>query len=120
MLDLSHSDPRMIYEIIRSILSVDIGLFAVGITNEVDEAFLAAISGGVGVANGNQILGRDYFTAPDFQSLDTMFESISSGICDRVTPTTTSSTTLSTSPRPVPTFPTFPSSNVSLFLCLTF
>ena len=69
---------------------VDIGLFAVGITNEIDESFLAAISGAVGMANGNQVLGEDYFTAPDFRSLDAMFESVvSSGICNRLLPTST-------------------------------
>ena len=79
-------------------------MFAVGITNEVDETFLAAISGGANMASGNSVLGRDYFTAPDFQSLDTMFEAVSSGICNRLTTTTSSSTLPSTSP----TLPTLP------------
>ena len=61
-----------------------ISVFAVGITNLIDEDFLAAISGEVGMVRGQQRLGYDYFTAPDFQSLDTMFAGITTGICQRV------------------------------------
>ena len=63
-----------------------ITLFAVGITTQIDEAFLAAISGSAGTAQGQQQLDRDYFTAPDFQSLNTMFERVSAGICGRLEP----------------------------------
>ena len=31
--------------------------------------------------NGQQKLGYDYFTAPSFQSLNTMFDIVTSGIC---------------------------------------
>lgn len=63
-----------------------IGLYSVGITDEIDEAFLAAISGDVGMTNGQQRLGYDYFKAPDFQALDSMLETVSTGICERPTP----------------------------------
>ena len=61
---------------------LDIGLYSVGITDEIDESFLAAISGDIGVTNGNQVLGYDYFKAPDFQALDSMLETVSAGICE--------------------------------------
>ena len=64
-----------------------ISVFAVGITNLIDESFLAAISGEVGMVRGQQRLGYDYFTAPDFQSLDTMFAGVTAGICQRVAQT---------------------------------
>ena len=64
----------------------DIGLYSVGVTDEIDEPFLAAISGDIGVTNGNQVLGYDYFKAPDFQALDTMLETVSTGICDNPKP----------------------------------
>ncbi len=57
-----------------------------GITNQIDEDFLAAISGGVGASRGTQQRDRDYFTAPDFLSLDAMFEQVSQGICERPEP----------------------------------
>ena len=65
---------------------LDIGLYSIGITNEIDESFLAAISGDVGVANGEQVLGIDYFKAPDFQVLNTILDTVSTGICERRKP----------------------------------
>ena len=67
---------------IIALLIADIGLYSVGITDEIDESFLAAISGDIGVTNGQQKLGHDYFKAPDFQALDSMLETVSSGICE--------------------------------------
>ena len=61
----------------------DVGLFAIGITNQINEQFLAAISGDVGVTNGQQVLGYDYFNSPDFQALDSILETVSEGICKR-------------------------------------
>ena len=61
----------------------DVGLFAIGITNQINEQFLAAISGDVGVTNGQQVLGYDYFKSPDFQALDSILETVSEGICKR-------------------------------------
>ena len=63
---------------------VGISVFAVGITNEINEDFLAAISGDVGMVRGQQRLGYDYFTAPDFQSLDAMYAGVTTGICQRI------------------------------------
>lgn len=65
---------------------LDIGLYSIGITNEIDESFLAAISGDVGVAYGQQVLGIDYFRAPDFQVLNTILDTVSTGICERRKP----------------------------------
>ena len=70
----------------RDIEFSGISVFAVGITALINEEFLAAISGDIGVANGQQTLGYDYFTAPDFQSLDSMFAAVSAGICQRFKP----------------------------------
>ena len=64
----------------------DIGLFSVGITNLIDDEFLAAISGDIGVTNGNQVLGYDYFKAPDFQALDSMLDIVTTGICENPKP----------------------------------
>ena len=66
---------------------LDIGLYSIGITNEIDESFLAAISGDVGVANGQtSFLEIDYFRAPDFQVLNTILDTVSTGICERRKP----------------------------------
>ena len=67
---------------------LDIGLFSIGITDEIDEAFLASISGDIGVTNGKQVLGYDYFKAPDFQALDTILDTVSTGICENPKPST--------------------------------
>ena len=64
----------------------DIGLYSIGITDEIDESFLAAISGDIGVPNGKQVLGYDYFKAPDFQALESMLETVSTGICENPRP----------------------------------
>ena len=68
---------------IRIKLFADVGLFAIGITNEINEQFLAAISGDVGVTNGQQVLGYDYFKSRDFQVLDSILEMVSDRICKR-------------------------------------
>ena len=39
------------------------------------------------MVRGQQRLGYDYFTATDFQSLDTMFAGVTAGICQRVAQT---------------------------------
>ena len=72
--------------LLANITNLDIGLFSVGITDEIDESFLAAISGDIGVTNGNQLLGYDYFKAPDFTALDSMLETVSTGICENPKP----------------------------------
>ena len=59
----------------------DIALISVGITSEVNEDFLAAISGDAGATNGE--LGYDYFKSPDFQTLNSILETVSQGICTR-------------------------------------
>ena len=59
----------------------DIALISVGITSEVNEDFLAAISGDAGTTNGQ--LGYDYFKSPDFQTLNSILETVSQGICTR-------------------------------------
>ena len=64
-------------------LFADVGLFAIGITSEINEQFLAAISGDVGVTNGQQVLGYDYFKSPDFQALDSILDIVSDRICKR-------------------------------------
>ena len=61
-------------------------MYSIGITNEIDESFLAAISGDVGVRNGGQVLGIDYFKAIDFQVLNTILDTVSTGICERRKP----------------------------------
>ena len=58
-------------------------MISVGITNEVNEDFLAAISGDIGMPNGQQVLGYDYFKSPDFQTLNSILETVSQGICTR-------------------------------------
>ncbi len=63
--------------------SAEIGIFAIGITRLVDEDFLASISGDAGAERGVQREGLDYLTAPDFQALDSMFEAVTAGICQR-------------------------------------
>ena len=64
----------------------DIQMYSVGITSGIDESFLAAISGDIGVTNGNQVPGYDYFKAPDFQALDSMLDTVSTGICSNPKP----------------------------------
>ena len=64
----------------------DIALIAVGITDQIDAQFLAHISGSPGVTRGQQQLGRDYFTAPDFTELDSVLHTVSTGICERPEP----------------------------------
>ena len=46
-----------------------------------NEDFLAAISGDAGATNGQ--LGYDYFKSPDFQTLNSILETVSQGICTR-------------------------------------
>ena len=52
-----------------------------GITDEIDEKFLGAISGDILTPTGQQKLGVDYFTAPDFQALSAMNDVLTSTIC---------------------------------------
>ena len=42
--------------------------------------------GDVGVRNGGQVLGIDYFKAIDFQVLNTILDTVSTGICERRKP----------------------------------
>ena len=56
-------------------------IFAVGITEEVYEPFLAAISGDIGVADGQKTPGYDYLQVSDFTALSTQVPSVSTGIC---------------------------------------
>ncbi len=56
-------------------------MLAFGITSEVDEQFLAAVSGDVMVPNGVQRLGVDYFTAPSFQALDNIQTALAISAC---------------------------------------
>ena len=73
---------RMVMDFVRYFFWYPgIAVFAVGITDLIDEDFLAAISGDIMVPTGQQRLGYDYFTAPSFQSLNTMFDIVSAGIC---------------------------------------
>ena len=65
---------------IRSLLP-DIQLLSFGITDEIDENFLGAISGDILTPTGQQKLGVDYFTAPDFQALSAMNDVVTSTIC---------------------------------------
>ncbi len=60
-----------------------VGVIAVGITNNIHEEFLAAISGSAGTTQGQQQLGVDYFKAADFTALDSVMESVSRGVCKR-------------------------------------
>ena len=64
----------------------DIQMYSVGITSGIDESFLAAISGDIGVTNGKQVPGYDYFKAPDFQDLDSMQDTVATGICTNPKP----------------------------------
>ena len=66
-------------------------MFAIGITDQVDETFLAALSGGAGITNGQQRMGMDYFYSPDFQTLNQMFQNVSLEVCRQQTPTTRTS-----------------------------
>ena len=59
----------------------DIQLLSFGITNLIDDEFLAAISGDVLIPTGQQRLGYDYFTAPDFQALNSMYSALTSTLC---------------------------------------
>ena len=59
----------------------DIQLLSFGITDEINEQFLGAISGDILTPTGQQRLGVDYFTAPDFQALSVMNELVTSTIC---------------------------------------
>ena len=56
-------------------------MIAIGITDQVDETFLAALSGKTGITNGQQRMGIDYFRSPDFQTLNNMFHNVSSEAC---------------------------------------
>ena len=56
-------------------------IFALGITEDVYEPFLAAISGDIGVGDGQKTPGYDYLQVADFTALNTQVSSVSSGIC---------------------------------------
>ena len=68
-----------------------VGMFAIGITDQVDETFLAALSGGAGITNGQQKMGMDYFYSPDFQTLNQIFQNMSSEVCRQQPPATRTS-----------------------------
>ena len=56
-------------------------IFALGITEDVYEPFLASISGDIGVSDGQKTPGYDYLQVSDFTALNTQVSSVSSGIC---------------------------------------
>ena len=64
----------------------DVRIFAVGITQEIDEPFLAAISGDVGVIEGQQTPGHDYLILSDFLDLDNVVANVSTGVCTSAKP----------------------------------
>ena len=59
----------------------DIQVLAFGITDLVDNRFLAAISGDISAPSGTQTLGYDYFSAPNFQALNNVYNALTSSIC---------------------------------------
>ena len=58
-----------------------ISTLAVGITDQIDEAFLKELSGQRGTQSGSQVKDFDYYTAPDFQSLTPLLNQIATGSC---------------------------------------
>ena len=60
---------------------LDIQVLSFGITNLIDDEFLAAISGDIAAQKGVQRLGYDYFSAPDFQALNNMHSALTSSVC---------------------------------------
>lgn len=55
---------------------------SVGITSLIDTAFLAAVSGESGSTSGRAAQrGREFFTAPGFTALQTMYDIVSAGVC---------------------------------------
>ena len=70
---------------------LDIRVYALGITEEVYEPFLDAISGDIGVGDGQKTPGYDYLQVPQFTALSSVVPSVLSGICTGNKPSETCS-----------------------------